>query len=839
MKAVILAAGYGNRLRPLTENTHKTLLVVNGKTIIEGIIDSLLDHGIGDITIVTGYLDSMVAGFVSTKYKGVNFTFIHNPRYAETNNIYSLSLAMNGIELDDDVLLIESDLIYEPSLIRRIIESKYANVALVDRFRSGMDGTVVPVSNHVITNIIPPHLQDSAFDFTYKYKTLNIYKFSKEFCRTTFKQLLADYAKVIDDNCYYELVLGILIYMQRETIFAEIVEAGQWAEVDDPNDLVVAEFIFNKENRPGILEESFGGYWNYNLTDFCFIRNMYFPHGSMLSEMRNNLPGLVANYGSRQKVLNQKLAFFLLCRKENLNMLNGASQIYPMLAARFGGTRVLLPQPTFGEYPRIFRHCEYYSDQVGIDLDQVEEKARGCETVVFVNPNNPTGSLIDTAWIFDYAARVPGKTIIVDESFIDFSRVGSIIDLLEGRPLENVIVIKSLSKSLGIPGIRIGFTYSCDRGFNEAVHDSLPIWNSNSFAEYFLEIVLKHRRSLELSYKATIRDREALAARLGGLDFVERVYPSGGNFLLVEFSKGRTELSSLTKLLLARYAIHVKDVSAKFTTGRYYLRIAVRLPHENEMLAAGMEEIFHRHYGPKWKAVWSGRHLGEIETSGRNGAILRRLIEADGFDRGNGRIGVEAWKQYIRSVRERISLKDTDSLFEVGCGSGAFLYPFYLADHRVGGIDYSGPLIAAARTVMTNMDFRNCDAIHLDCRESYDYVVANSVFFYFPDYGYALEVLRKMLKKSNKGVLALDIPDLKRREECESARRQALPPGEYEKIYHGLSHLYFDKEWFHEFGMRNNCKVDIFDQNIAEYGNARFRFNCVISKSGPGGPDDA
>ncbi len=601
MKAVILAAGYGNRMRPLTEKTHKTLLIVNGKTIIEGIIDSLLDHGIDQIAIVTGYLDSLLKEFVSMRYKGVNITFIHNPRYAETNNIYSLSLAINEVAIDDDILLIESDLIYEPSAIARIIESKYANVALVDKFKSGMDGTVVTVSDHMITNIIPPHLQDSNFDFTDKYKTLNIYKFSKDFCRTTFKQLLTYYAKVIDDNCYYELILGILIYMQREAIFAEFVENEQWAELDDPNDLKVAEFIFNKERRTEILEETFGGYWNYNLIDFSFMRNMYFPHGSMLSEMRNSLPDLVSNYGSMQKVLDQKLAFFLLCRRENITMLNGASQIYPLLAPRFGSKRVLLPLPTFGEYPRIFRNCEYYFDQVGIDRGEVEDKAKGCETVVFVNPNNPTGSLVETEWIFDYARRVPGKTIIVDESFIEFSPYGSIIDLLEKLPLENVIVIKSLSKTLGIPGIRIGFTYSCDQGFTKAVHDALPIWNSNSFAEYFLEIVLKHRTLLDLSYKTTIRDRGALAAQLRGLGFVEQVHPSGANFLLVEFRNSRSELSFLTKLLLARYSIYVKDVSAKFTTGKYYLRIAIRLPHENDRLVENIVEILDHYYSRKWK----------------------------------------------------------------------------------------------------------------------------------------------------------------------------------------------------------------------------------------------
>jgi hypothetical protein len=88
-----------------------------------------------------------------------------------------------------------------------------------------------------------------------------------------------------------------------------------------------------------------------------------------------------------------------------------------------------------------------------------------------------------------------------------------------------------------------------------------------------------------------------------------------------------------------------------------------------------------------------------------------------------------------------------------------------------------------------------------------------------------------MIKKSKKAVLILDIPNLKQREECENIRKAALPPGEYDKKYDGLHHLYFDKDWFYEFAERNNCKLNIFEQNITNYGNARFRFNCMIEKS--------
>jgi len=200
MKAIILAAGYGNRMRPLTDNTHKTLLKVADETIIGRIIDSLHANNIRDIVVVTGYRDKELKQYLDGKYGNLNLTYVHNERYRETNNIFSMALAFNTIEIDTDIILIESDLVYEQSVIGRIVHSKHDTVALVDRYEHGMDGTVVTVENGIITNVIPPHLQDEKFDFSDKFKTLNIYKFSKEFCNSVFKKLLTYYAQVIDDN---------------------------------------------------------------------------------------------------------------------------------------------------------------------------------------------------------------------------------------------------------------------------------------------------------------------------------------------------------------------------------------------------------------------------------------------------------------------------------------------------------------------------------------------------------------------------------------------------------------------------------------------------------------
>jgi histidinol-phosphate/aromatic aminotransferase/cobyric acid decarboxylase-like protein len=584
MKAIILTAGYARRMRPLTNSNHKTLLKIGDDTIIERIINGLCDNGINDVVIVTGYLKEKLTKFLLEKFPNVNFTFVHNEVYDQTNNIYSMALAFEQIEIDQDILLIESDLIYHSHIIKNLIDDPRENIALVDKYGQGMDGTVVSVEDGVITNVIPPHLQPPNFDFSDKFKTLNIYKFSQEFASTEFKKLLTYYAKVIDDNCYYELILGILIYMQRRKIFALTVEGDDWAEVDDPNDLDSALFVFEKDKQLGMLEHAFGGYWNYDITDFCFIRNMYFPSGSVLSELRNNMEHLLWNYGSRQTILNQKLAYYLLCDVQNVVVLNGAAQVYPMLKWFFQGKSGRIPSPTFGEYTRLFEQTHTFDDFGDLSTDLSQYCNAEDDVIVFVNPNNPSGTEIDTKSIYDLAKSNPQKWIVVDESFIEFSKYDSLLSILEESPLDNIIVIKSLSKSLGLPGIRLGYVYSTNREFISFVMDNTPVWNMNSMAEHFMEILLKHRNAIQKSFEDTIRDRESFANMLSASPLISRVLDSGGNFITCEMAISAKELESLQHDLLTQHKTFIKNATAKFSDDKAYIRLAVRTPPENARL---------------------------------------------------------------------------------------------------------------------------------------------------------------------------------------------------------------------------------------------------------------
>ena len=589
MKAIILAAGYGNRMRPLTDNEHKTLLKINNLTIIDNIIQSLISNNILNVVIVTGYRHDSLKSHITKSYPKIEFEFIYNKDYRTTNNIYSLSLAFQKTRIDSDIILIESDLVYNHKIIQDLINDSNKNIALVDKYRPGMDGTVVKIGkDNRILEVIPPHLQDSNFSFHDKFKTLNIYKFSQDFTKNIFSNLVSYYSKAIDKNCYYELVLGILIYMQRENIYSLQVNNNDWIEVDDTNDIRIAEYKFASNNKKEILKNAWGGYWNYNLIDFCFIRNMYFPTPSMIADLKNNIEELIWNYGSSNELFNKKLSYYLLKEKSKLCALNGAAQIYPFIKKQFSHLKGLIPTPTFGEYENIFIQKSTYRDNGSIDIGDFTKKISASEVIIYVNPNNPTGTFINSQLIHKHIKSYPEKFFIIDESFIDFSNSKSITEIVSDKET-NFLVIKSMSKSHGFPGIRLGYVFSNNIELISKIKSSLPIWNYNSMAEYFLEIMLKYRNEFENSINKTIQDREKFIRELQKQKWVNKVFESKADFILVETSEG---VNNIVDLLLDKHSIYIRNITSKFNDNKTYYRFAVRKERENQLLINTINTYF-------------------------------------------------------------------------------------------------------------------------------------------------------------------------------------------------------------------------------------------------------
>lgn len=588
MHGVILAAGLGRRMQPLPPGVaHKGLLELGGSTILGRLVAGLREIGVGTITVVTGHAADAVRAHLAGAHPGVAFRWVHNPRYAETNNIVSLALALDAFEGDEDVILSECDLVLDPSALGPLAGDAVGNVALVDRYRAGMDGTVVSAEDGYVTEVLPPARQGPGFVYADKFKTLNVYRFEGEFCRRRLRPLLHWYAETIDAGSYYEYVIAMLVRLSDHRVAAALVPPESWVEVDDHNDLAAARFRFEPERRAEILDRALGGHWSLAVEDFSFMRNEHFPTAAMLAMLREALPSLVGNYGSSQAVLDEKLAWFLRCDPARLLTLHGASQAFPILRQLLGERRVAIPTPTFGEYPRMFPTAALYPDAL-LDGDGngalYAAAAADCDVLVVVSPNNPTGTTVPTAELHALAASHPETLIVVDESFGEFSDEPPLVQALEAEPLANVVVLVSLSKTLGAPGLRIGYLYTCDPQLRASVAARVPVWNMGAPAEFFIELLLKFRPELAESIRLTRADRDALAASLSELPGVDAVFAGGGNFVLVRLYGDAAHAAELRRMLLADEAIEVKDASAKFPDGRGWLRLAARPPQVSERL---------------------------------------------------------------------------------------------------------------------------------------------------------------------------------------------------------------------------------------------------------------
>ena len=380
--------------------------------------------------------------------------------------------------------------------------------------------------------------------------------------------------------------------MQKTSIYCEIINNDDWAEVDDPNDLSLAEFQFNSNNKTQLLQNSYGGYWNYDIIDFCFIRNMYFPTKAMNAEIMNFANVLLSNYGSSQIILNKKLSYVLQYDEDKLIVLNGATQVYPILRNIFKNKNALIPSPTFGEYEETFEKYNTYYDNGEFDIIEIESKMESADVVVFVNPNNPTGSILSSDWLLDISLKFPEKIIIIDESFIEFSKENSIIELLENKKLTNVIVIRSMSKNYGLPGLRLGFIYTHNEILYKQILSNIPIWNLNSIAEFYLEIILKNKLSLLESFEKTKYDRDILITNLKKISYIDKVFQSEANFILFRIDIGNFKADELIDYLLNNYNIFIKDITSKFKNDKkLYFRIAVREPDENNLLISALQNF--------------------------------------------------------------------------------------------------------------------------------------------------------------------------------------------------------------------------------------------------------
>lgn len=603
MQAIILAAGMGRRLGEFTADNTKCMLEVNGIRLIDRMLCQLSRLGLSRIVIVIGYEGQKLKSYLTKNYPSYPIEFVENSVYDKTNNIYSLWLA-RGFMAEEDTLLLESDLIYENAILEAAVGSTDDNVALVSKYETWMDGTMVRIDDdRNIVNFIPK----AAFkycDTDYYYKTVNIYKFSKDFIVNHYLPFLDAYIKVLGENEYYEQVLRVITLIDKCGIKALPIK-GDWYEIDDVQDLRIAETIFaTPEEKLKKIQHSFGGYWRYpKLLDFCYLVNPYFPRKRMVDEMKANFETLLREYPSGMGVNSLLAGKYFGIKQKYVVVGNGAAELIKSLMEHHEG-KLGVTYPTFEEYPN--RHddgsiVKFYPSNADFSYsanDLMEFFGdKGISTLLIVNPDNPSGNFIPFEQLVSLAEWAEQRKIqlVVDESFVDFSENGSGNTLLRNDILEQfptMCVMKSISKSYGVPGLRLGVLASANEGLIGRMKKDVAIWNINSFGEFYMQIYGKYEKEYARACEKFREERDIFEKELDEIHFL-RVIPSQANYFLCEVT-GDMSSHELTLRLLTDFNILIKDCSSKKgfgTDGRQYVRIAIRDRHDNSKLVSALKQL--------------------------------------------------------------------------------------------------------------------------------------------------------------------------------------------------------------------------------------------------------
>lgn len=603
MQAIILAAGMGRRLGEFTADNTKCMLEVNGVRLIDRMLGQLLRLNLNRIVIVIGYESAKLKSYLTKNYPSLPIEFVENNVYDRTNNIYSLWLA-RGFMAEDETLLLESDLIYEDAILEAAVKTPLKNVALVSKYETWMDGTMVRIDeDNNIVNFIPK----KAFKYSdtdYYYKTVNIYKFSREFVVNHYLPFLEAYIKVLGENEYYEQVLRVITLIDNAGIKALPITGMHWYEIDDVQDLRIAETIFaTPEEKLRKLQHSFGGYWRYpGLLDFCYLVNPYFPKKRMIDEMKANFEPLLRDYPSGMGINSLLAGKYFGIRQEYVVVGNGAAELIKSLMENHKG-KLGVTYPTFEEYPN--RHNQ--SDLIifkpqNVDFSYSADDLmeffgdKGITSLLIVNPDNPSGNFIPLHDLFRLAEWSQAKHIrlIVDESFVDFADNGFDQTLLKNEILEKyptMCVMKSISKSYGVPGLRLGILASADERMIDGLKKNVAIWNINSFGEFYMQIYGKYEKDYATSCEKFREERAIFEKELKEIPIL-RVIPSQANYFLCEVKAPFTP-HELTLKLLTDHNILIKDCSSKkgFPSDRQYIRIAIRDRKDNSTLVKALKGI--------------------------------------------------------------------------------------------------------------------------------------------------------------------------------------------------------------------------------------------------------
>lgn len=591
--AIILCAGRGSRLANRTRHMPKPLVKTNGIAFLDNALSNLQLHGITRVVVVVGYQAEIITEHLNSLETLLDIDYVHNPDWETTNNIYSLYLARQHIT--QGALIVEGDIFFSGACLEKLLRTSSDLVALVSPLGKNMEGTYANLHEGRLQSFGSTK-DDGHQTQEEQYKTVNLYRIGSPLFANHVREQLEVQIEDGNLNAYYEDVFKQACKTKKWDIGAVVVPSTEWYEVDNYYDLTVCNYISSRD-RLVFLQSRHGGYWRYPLLDFALIYNFHFPPQQMKDRIKENFDHILLNYPGGRKLIEESLSEFIGIPARHLCVANGAAEIIKLLPSIFPG-KVLVTVPSFNEYANVFgeeRTLSYHTHaeqgfKVNLDaLVQTCKKERP-SVVVIESPNNPTGRLTPAAALSDLASQLSELDIalIVDESFLDFSPNAANTLLSSLGKHSNLAVIRSMSKTFGIGGIRIGYLASANHSLLALLNSLLPIWNLNGFAEEMLLHLPQYKQEYLESCQQVIRDTQALRQALEEIEGIT-TFATDSNFVYcqIEHVPART----LCRLLL-EHNLYIKECSGKRNTDSdHYVRISCRTRQENAQLINALKSI--------------------------------------------------------------------------------------------------------------------------------------------------------------------------------------------------------------------------------------------------------
>ena len=280
---------------------------------------------------------------------------------------------------------------------------------------------------------------------------------------------------------------------------------------------------------------------------------------------------------------------------DNLIIGNGATELIVLINTTLID-RIAVPIPTFGEYVEKMkdpRDGELYElrpeENYRLHLPDylAWTRRRGLKAMLIINPGNPTGQLFSLDEMIGFMHRAKDmELVIVDESFIDFAGdpVPSLLQVADR--FSNLLLVRSMSKHCGVPGLRLGYCYSSNLFVLNRMRQFIPTWNVNTLAQYFLSLLPSTDEAYQEARKRLIGDVRWLYNALRSIPKID-VYPTGANFILFKIKNGMTA-AKLQGILLKEHRMYVRDCSNKIGMDDFHIRVASQGREKDERLVEAL-----------------------------------------------------------------------------------------------------------------------------------------------------------------------------------------------------------------------------------------------------------